>query len=52
MSYVSAWVSANTEGSYKRSAVLGLAIGWYGYYLKFIYFITFLIFIFLISGEI
>ncbi|KAH8120224.1 MFS general substrate transporter [Phellopilus nigrolimitatus] len=23
-----AWVSANTEGSYKRSAVLGLAIGW------------------------
>ncbi|THH06942.1 hypothetical protein EW145_g3739 [Phellinidium pouzarii] len=24
----SAWVSANTEGSYKRSAVLGMAIGW------------------------
>ncbi|OCB88609.1 MFS general substrate transporter [Sanghuangporus baumii] len=23
-----AWVSANTEGSYKRSAVLGMAIGW------------------------
>ena len=45
MSYVSAWVSANTEGSYKRSAVLGLAIGWYGYYLDFIYFIMFLIFI-------
>ena len=24
-----AWVSANTEGSYKRSAVLGMAIGWF-----------------------
>ena len=24
----SAWVSANVEGSYKRSAVLGMAIGW------------------------
>ena len=23
-----AWVSANVEGSYKRSAVLGMAIGW------------------------
>ncbi|KAH9944122.1 MFS general substrate transporter [Epithele typhae] len=25
---ISAWVSANVEGSYKRSAVLGMAIGW------------------------
>lgn len=23
-----AWVSSNTEGSYKRSAVLGILIGW------------------------
>ena len=25
---LSAWVSSNVEGSYKRSAVLGMAIGW------------------------
>ena len=24
----SAWVSSNVEGSYKRSATLGMAIGW------------------------
>ena len=27
-SHYRAWVASNTEGSYKRSAVLGLVIGW------------------------
>lgn len=26
--HYSAWLSSNIEGSYKRSATLGMAIGW------------------------